>query len=280
MMRKEEIMKKSVPGWRVNPDASDAEAYAVLARDLVWNSFALADLEPPMRAYSQFATASQDEDEASAICLILRHPIIGEVLSPFGASAGIEAILQQVDLPKNPLLQVQVAHRPLFQRYYLPEADWRELFRMAVSANEWHPSEVIPPRPIRQLDMADLPALKDFYAQHVGSHFSADLFAPFPQCLYFGAYKGAQLIAVGGTHAVVPAYQFAVLGNILTAPEVRRQGYATAITSALVATLFEQRFSTVVLNVLVDNENAIRVYQRLGFQTHYRLITGKAQLLK
>lgn len=272
-------MKKPVVGWRVNPNATDAEAYAILAQDRVWNSFALADLEPPMRAYSQFAIASQDEGEARALCLILRHPIIGEVLSPFGASAGIEAILQQIELPEHPLLQAQEMHRPLLQHYYRPEADWQELLRMAVTATSWQPAEIEPPQPIRQLGLEDLPALKDFYAQHVGNHFSADLFAPFPQCLYFGAYEGERIIAAGGTHAVVPAHQLAVLGNILTAPEARRQGYATAITSALVAALLEQHFSLVVLNVLADNANALRVYQRLGFQTHHRFVTGKASLL-
>jgi ribosomal protein S18 acetylase RimI-like enzyme len=75
----------------------------------------------------------------------------------------------------------------------------------------------------------------------------------------------------------VPTHRIAVLRNILTAPAARRQGYATAITAALVATLFEQQFSLVVLNVFEDNGTAIRIYQRLGFQTHHRLLTGKAR---
>jgi ribosomal protein S18 acetylase RimI-like enzyme len=64
----------------------------------------------------------------------------------------------------------------------------------------------------------------------------------------------------------------------LTAPEARGRGYATAITAALVSTLFEQQFSVVVLIVFEDNSHAIRIYQRLGFQTHHQLLTGKAIL--
>lgn len=51
-----------------------------------------------------------------------------------------------------------------------------------------------------------------------------------------------------------------------------------AYTSALVAKLFEQGFSPVILNVFADNVNAIRIYERLGFQTRYRFMTGKGVL--
>lgn len=272
-------MNQSAARWHVNVNATDEEVYPILARDPVWNCFALADLEPPMRAYSQFALASQDTGDARAICLVLRHPIIGEVISPFGDEEGVKAILQQVNLPEHPLIQVQEMHSPLLQHYYRPEAAWRNLFRMAVSAGSWQPSENMLSQPIKQLDQADLPALKHLYAHYTGHHFSADLFAPFPQSLYFGAYKGEHIIAAGGTHVIVPAQQFAVLGNILTAAEARRQGYATAITSALVAKLFEQGFSRVILNVFADNAGAIRIYQRLGFQIYHRLVTGKGALI-
>ncbi len=72
--------------WHITRDATYDEAYAILSQDPVWNSFALADLEPPLRVYSQFAMASQEESNERAICLILCHPIIGEVLSPFGSN--------------------------------------------------------------------------------------------------------------------------------------------------------------------------------------------------
>ncbi len=108
-------------------------------------------------------------------------------------------------------------------------------------------------------------------------HFLLKLFT---QGLYFGVYEGERIIAAGGTHALVPRYGIAVLGQILTAPEARRQGYATAITARLVATLLAQRFDFIVLNVFADNNNAVRVYQHLGFQTHHRLFTTKGILIQ
>ncbi len=259
--------------WRITPDATNDEAYAILSQDPVWNCFALADLEPPLREYSQFAMASQDESNERAICLVLRHPIIGQVLSPFGSRDGVAVILKQLALPERPLIQAQELHIPLLQCYYQAETTWRRMLRMAITSTSWRPLTSVPHRPVKQLIISDLPALKNLYTQHPESGFSADLFT---QGLYFGAYEGERIIAAGGTHALVPTHRIAVLGNILTAPEARGQGYATAITATLLATLFEQHFALVVLNVFEDNSTAIHIYQRLGFQTHHQLLTGKA----
>src|SRR5258706_10126435 len=239
--------------WHITPDATNEEAYAILSQDPVWNCFALADLEPPLRDYSQFAIASQEESNERAICLILRHPIIGEVLSPFGSRQGVAAILQQLALPERPLMQAQELHMLVLQRYYQPETTWRRMLRMAITSTSWRSQTSVPARPIKPLTVSDVPALKNLYTQHPESGFSADLFT---QGLYFGAYAGERIIAAGGTHALVPTHRIAVLGNILTAPQAREQGYATAITAALVATLFDQQFSLVVLNVFEDNSAA------------------------
>ena len=61
-------------GWQVTLHASDAEAAAVLSQDRVWNCFALADLLPPFREYSQVAIARQPGAADCAACLVLRHP--------------------------------------------------------------------------------------------------------------------------------------------------------------------------------------------------------------
>ena len=268
-------MTQSTSHWHINPHASNEEAYAILAQDVVWNCFALTDLEPPLRQYSQFATAHQHESNQHAICLILRHPIIGQVLSPFGNAEGIAALLSQIELPEQALIQAQEIHLPALQRYYRSESSWRSMLRMAI------PTPISPLQSlahathaqVKQLTEADIPALQTLYAQHPESLFTADLFA---QSLFCGIYEGEHIIAAGGTYVLTPAHQLAVLGHILTAPDARRQGYATAITATLVSLLVEQHYRTIVLNVFADNRNAIRIYERLGFQTHHTLVAGKA----
>jgi RimJ/RimL family protein N-acetyltransferase len=270
-------MARSTNRWHVSQDATNEEAEAILVRDPVWNCFALADLEPPLRNYSQFHVARQEEGDEHAICLILRHPIIGQVISPYGNDEGIAAILNQVALPERVLIQAQERHFPLLQHHYQPETNWRSLLRMAIpSPSHLSLAQIhTPPHPIKQMDMADVPALEVLYARYGENPFSAELFA---RAVFFGAYEGEQIVAAGGTHVLSRKYGIAVIGNILTAPQARRQGYATAITAALAAKLFEWHFSTIVLNVFEDNRPAVRIYQRLGFQTRHRLWTGQGIL--
>jgi hypothetical protein len=124
-------MTRTPERWQIAPNAGNDQAAAVLAGDPVWNCFALADLEPPLRQYSQFAIAAREGSHEQAICLFLRHPIIGQVLSPFGAEEGVAAILADAALPEHPLIQAQEVHIPVLQRFYQPEAIWRRQLRMA-----------------------------------------------------------------------------------------------------------------------------------------------------
>lgn len=270
-------MAQPLTHWHVNEDAADEEAAGILLRDPVWNCFALADLEPPLRNYSQYPVARLEESNERAICLLLRHPIIGEVISPFGNEEGSATILKQVPLPARPLIQSQERHFSLLQQYYQPETNWRSMLRMAIPSSSQQSliQTYTPLQPVKQLSMADVPALGSFYAQHSETPFSADLFR---QAIFFGVYEGNRIIAAGGTHVLSQTYRLAVLGYILTAPEARRHGYATAITAALLAKLSKEHYSTIVLNVFEDNGPAMDIYQRLGFQTHHRLFTGKAIL--
>jgi GNAT superfamily N-acetyltransferase len=264
-----------VSDWRVNQDVNNDEAYAILSQDPIWNCFALADLEAPLRLYSQFPTAYRKESNERAICLVLRHPSIGQVLSPFGAEEGVAAILKHLALPEHPLIQSQRAHISLLQHYYRPDTSWKELLRMTITPTSLRLQAHAPHQSVKQLTVSDVPALKNLYARYSENTFPADLFT---RNIYFGVYEGEELVAAGGTHVVVAKFHIATLGNVLTAPQARRQGYATAITAALVTKLFEQHYSPVILNVFADNNEAIRIYERLGFQTRLKLLTGRATI--
>src|SRR5258708_20992396 len=161
---------------RTTGEAQNDEAYAILWQDLVWIFFVLADLEPPLRDYSQIAIASQDESNECAVCMILRHPIIGQVLSPFGREEGVAAILKHLILPEHPLIHAQEVHMPSLQYYYQPEKAWKKMLRMTITSSSWQSLRPVPPQPVKQLTVSDLPALKNLYAQYPESGFSADLF--------------------------------------------------------------------------------------------------------
>ncbi len=256
--------------WRVALDVSDAEAAAVLEQDRIWNCLALADLLPPFRAYSRYALATRADGAERAACLIIRHPAF-TVISPFGASEGVAAILVQVTLPEQALIQAQTQHLPLLRQHYHFKRGGRKLLRMAVSAQTLRSSLALSTLPVERLTINDAAALGSFYKLYAEAHFLPD---QLKYGVFFGIRTGDGFLAAGGTHVMAPTHGIAVLGSIFTHPDARRRGYATAITAALTSHLFARGCHDVVLNVVADNAPAIRVYKRLGFQTHYRYWTG------
>lgn len=265
-------MCRGNPTWEVISDAADDEAYAVLRQDPVWNSFAIADLAPPFRAWTKIALAREAASGRVASCLILQQPGL-TVVSPDGPEPGVAAILETIDLPERALAQARPEHLPLIERYYQPESTWREMLRMAVTSARFQapgPSDA----PVERLGIEDLSAVLDLYAHNPENHFRTDLLR---DGVFFGVRDGRRLVAIGGTHVVVPSHGIAVLGGIFTHPDARRRGLATAITARLADDLFARGCSTVVLSVTASNDQAIRVYERLGFERSYRYLTGLAQ---
>ncbi|MFB6374444.1 MAG: GNAT family N-acetyltransferase, partial [Bradymonadaceae bacterium] len=70
-------------------------------------------------------------------------------------------------------------------------------------------------------------------------------------------------------------YDVAAIGNLVTHPKARGQGYATACTGRLLDELFEE-VSLVALNVRNDNSPAISVYTSFGFQQNSTFWEGRA----
>jgi len=66
------------------------------------------------------------------------------------------------------------------------------------------------------------------------------------------------------------------VGNIFTRPDYRCQGMAQIVTSAVAATLKEAGIRTIGLNVELTNAAAIRVYERVGFRSHFSYYEGMA----
>jgi ribosomal protein S18 acetylase RimI-like enzyme len=63
---------------------------------------------------------------------------------------------------------------------------------------------------------------------------------------------------------VSPEHDIAAIGNLVTHPDARGQGLATAATGRLLDALFE-RVSRVALNVREDNRPAVALYEKFGF---------------
>lgn len=82
---------------------------------------------------------------------------------------------------------------------------------------------------------------------------------------YFGIRDGNELVSVAGIHVYSPQYKVAALGNITTHPDYRGRGLGRAVTARLCASLAEN-VEHIGLNVKADNQAAISLYEKLGFE--------------
>lgn len=257
--------------WQVREEADDSAVHTLLERDRVWNSFALADLLPPMRAYTRFPVAARPGEPPSALLLIIEHPDFTTV-SPFGATGGVGVILAATRLPQTPLIQTPAEHRAALEAIYQPAPIWREMLRMVVTAATFRPQTAT--EPVTLLTVAELGEVERLLRLNEESPFRPDLL---DQQSFFGLHADGKLRAIAGTHVVAEPYGIAVVGNVFTHPDARGRGYAGMVTSAVVAHLLERGCRDVVLNVFANNAPAIAVYQRLGFKTRHHVWSGQAE---
>jgi predicted GNAT family acetyltransferase len=82
---------------------------------------------------------------------------------------------------------------------------------------------------------------------------------------YFGIRKNGGLVSIAGVHVYSQQYKVAALGNIVTHPDYRSNGFGRAVTARLCRSLFET-VDHIGLNVKSDNQIAVSMYKRLGFE--------------
>jgi predicted GNAT family acetyltransferase len=85
---------------------------------------------------------------------------------------------------------------------------------------------------------------------------------------YYCIKRENEIVSVAGVHFVTP--EVAQLGNIITAKPFRGRGYGTQCTYALISSL-RSKTKLVSLFVLENNDQAIKIYEKLGFQKRRRL---------
>jgi GNAT superfamily N-acetyltransferase len=82
---------------------------------------------------------------------------------------------------------------------------------------------------------------------------------------YFGIRKDDRLASAAGIHVYSQQYKVAALGNVVTHPDYRGNGFGRAVTAKLCRSLCEI-VEHIGLNVKSDNQIAVSVYKRLGFK--------------
>lgn len=146
--------------------------------------------------------------------------------------------------------------------------EWQMLFQGDPHALD--PGHAIP---LQESDLPEMAALAEREDMMAFEH------NPLVQGPWYGVRSdgtsSSALIAQGGTHLQLS--RAVEIGNIVTAREHRRRGYASQVVSALVRAL-HTREKTVFLQVFKTNRAATTCYERLGFQAVRTMVLTKCQL--
>ena len=120
---------------------------------------------------------------------------------------------------------------------------------------------------LRALDARDLDALDEIERRSYPAPWSRSMFAAEiqkPGALSLGAYiESGELVGYAIVSRYVDAWH---LMNIAVAPEFRRRGIATALLERLFEVTASDPRRGYTLEVRVSNAEAIRLYERLGFE--------------
>ncbi len=232
------------------------EILRFLERDRDYAAYAIGDLEPALFAQSEWAGA---EREGRLITLALYFKGLSlPALFLMGEPVGLAAILRFGLRPERALVTCQEPHLPALSAFYHtrpPVSMWR----MVLDPGNFRPVHapyVVPLSPRYTDELADM------YARG-----NADGFSPTQLAtgVFYGVLERGRVVAAAGTHLISPTYGLAAVGNVYTEEEFRGRGYGAAVTSAVVAELFQRGIRRVVLNVAQDNTAALHIYEHLGF---------------
>ena len=232
----------------------------LLAADKAYSAYALAQLEPALYRLAEWYTARGPDGPA-----LLLHSSggLGRALFAMGDPGALDAALALHPGPRFSFGSLRPEHRRAVERYFLFTRP-QTMLRMSISAATFRSAE----SPAIRLSRRDIGAVNRLYAAEGGS--SAYQPRHIEEGVYFGVLIDDFLVSIAGTHVVSRSEGVAVVGNVFTHPMYRGQGLATIATSATTAALLED-CPLVVLTVESENEPAVRVYRRLGYETRCTL---------
>ena len=240
---------------------ADPEAIRpLLAGQRAYAAYALAHLEPRLFPRSEWWHARGPQGQA---LVVHSHSGLGPALVALGDPQALDALLRLHPGPRLTFATFQLDHLAVAQRHFVLSRQGPSL-RMSVSAESFRPAAGLAQR----LHGADIGAVNALQRSEGFGFYSTSVL---DEGVYYGVCANRRLVAMAGTHAVAPSQGLALVGNVMTHPRYRGQGYGSIATSAVTAELLET-CPDVLLTVDAKNEVAIRLYERLGYREECRLI--------
>ena len=119
---------------------------------------------------------------------------------------------------------------------------------------------------IRTLDVSDLSAIESIEQRAYPTPWSRSMFASElakPTSICLGAFEGTDLLGYVVNSRYVDAWH---VMNVAVDPDRRRRGIATSLLERLFELTRDDERRGYTLEVRISNEEAIHLYERLGFE--------------
>ena len=231
------------------------EIDAALSEDRAYAAYALSHLEPGIFERSEFWLS----EGALARGMVVRSDVVGESLITVGDAGAVDGILSlHPGARAGYLSTAEPAHMQTIERWH-HVTEPLTMQRMTVTRATFTPVEGA----ARRLTGREVGAINTLYAlDDRRSNYNG---RQIDRAVYYGAFEGAQLVSIAGTHVVSPMASIGVVGNVLTHPAYRGRGFARLVTSKVTAAIFELGCALVVLTADPLNTPAVRAYAGLGY---------------
>ena len=236
--------------------------YRHFEKDPVLFGYHIGDLDDFYFDDCRWASNLDGRGEISESILIYDGLAVPTVLA-FGIGHGLNDLLEELlpVLPDRFYCHFQRDYRPILLGRFTEESLGTH-HKMKLVSSPGHRDNALGDRIVR-LDLSNSEELKNLYNRsYPGNYFDVRLLKTGK---YFGYFDGGRIVAASGIHVYSGEYNIAVLGNIVTDPDYRNRGLATAVTSRLVDELVSEG-RLVTLNVGAANHPAIECYRKLGFE--------------
>jgi predicted GNAT family acetyltransferase len=253
------------------PEITDvAQIRAILRSDPVWSVYALGDLAP---GYFERCSWYIPRNGDRALALIYRG-FTPPILFTLGDAHAMSMMLDEIGAEASYSLHVQPAVLPVLNKKYRISEE-KAVLRMVIAPDEF---KAAPFEDAVRLGPHDACSLEQLYedGRDVGEspeYFHSEMLR---DGVFFGIREGEDLAAAAGTHIVAPAESVGAIGNVYTRRDRRGMGLAANVTSAVITELLRMKLTTIALNVYPGNAAAVRIYERLGFNTYCEFYTGIA----
>lgn len=223
-----------------------------LERDRIWSAYALADLDPTEDHHCEWLVRD------SGVVLIYQG-LQPAALIAHGDPEDVRGLLPRIPSSHYVFLLMGI-HRVLLTDQLQVEVE-QKMWRMALKPEDFPGTSGDDVNPIT---IADLEAITNLFGEHRDQ---PDAFHPDQMRVgpFYGIWDQGNLVSMAGIHVLSRWANVAALGNVFTHPDYRGRGMATRCSAYVVQDLLDAGIETVVLNVAMDNEAALRCYQGIGF---------------